>query len=274
MYRAIAIAGLVVGLSVLSWAAPPQKQPPSKQPLSMVQKMNQRLHFPGNDDARATLSDVLDTIGKLYSVSFDINQQAFDLDQLKDVRRTPVCETPLPELKDVRLSRVLRIVLQRIPAPTGATYAVREDHIEITTNAVQRAEIWGSYRGPFLPLVNATFDKCPLEDAARELANQAEFTVLVDNHVADKTKTPVSARLLNTPLDTALRLLSDMTDLRTIHLDNVLYITSREKADALEQRLDKEKGGPQADQAPEPPLGTGWRKGSGRLFLLPDAGGM
>jgi hypothetical protein len=120
--------------------------------------------------------------------------------------------------------------------------------------------------------VNAAFDKSPLEEAARELGNQAEFTVLVDSRAAEKAKTPVSARLLNTPLDTALRLLSDMADLRTVHLDNVLYITTRENANALEERLRQEKG-PEDDNAPDAAPGTGWRKGSGCLFVLPQTNG-
>lgn len=264
MYRALGVVSIVVGLAVLSWAAPPAKQPPS-----LAQKMNQRVNFAGIDDARTDLNDALDKLSKLYGLSFDINQKAFELEDLKEVGRTPIAEPgPIPEMKNVRLSRLLRLILRRIPAPSGATYIVRDDHIEITTNTVQVAEIWGSYRGPYLPLVNATFDKLSLEDAARELADQAEFTVLVDSRAAEKAKTPVSARLLNTPLDTAMRLLSDMADLRTVHLDNVLYVTTREKADALEERLKQEKG-PEADQAPEPLLGTGWRKGSGHLLISP-----
>ncbi len=263
MYRAIGVVGIVVSLAVLSWAAPPSKEAPT-----LAQKMNQRVNFSGLEDARATLTDALDKISKVYNVSFEINDRAFEMDQLKDVARTPVAETPIPEMKNARLSRVLRTILRRVPAPSGTTYSLRDDHIEITTNAFQRAEIWGAYRGPFLPLVNVTFDKCPLADAARELADQAEFTVLVDSRAGDKAKTPVSARLLNTPLDTALRLLCDMADLRTVHLDNVLYVTTKENAEAMEERLEKEKG-PTDMQNPEELLGTGWRKGSGRLLVLP-----
>jgi hypothetical protein len=264
MYRAIGVVSVVVGLAVLSWAAPESKPAPS-----MAQKVNQRVNFTGIDDPRTTLNDALDKLSKLYGVSFDINEKAFDTDQLKEVGRMPVAETPITEMKNARLSRVLNTVLRRVPAPSGTTYSIRDDYIEITTNYFQRAEVWGSYRGPFLPLVNATFDKFPLEEAVRELADQVEFTVLVDSRAAEKAKTPVSARLLNTPLDTALRLLTDMADLRTVHLDNVLYVTTKDNAAALEKRLEKEKG-PEEDQAPEGLHGIGgWRKGSGRLLVNP-----
>src|SRR6185437_4373035 len=83
--------------------------------------------------------------------------------------------------------------------------------------------------------------KSPLEDAVKELAEQAEFNVVFDNRAADKAKTTVSAVFRNTPLDTALRLLADMADLRAVHLDNVLYVTTKENAAALEARLDRER---------------------------------
>jgi hypothetical protein len=260
MYRAIVGVCIVVGLTVLSWAAP---TPP--QPSSMADKANQRANFNGIEDARATLSDALDQLSKMYAVTFDYNDQAFEMDQLKDVRRTPIADpTPIPAMKNVRLSRLLGTILRRVPAPSGATYTVRDDHIEITTTTFQRVEIWGTYQGPFLPLVNTRLDKCPLEDAVRQLGDQAQFTVLVDRRAADKAKTPVSARFLNTPLDTALRLLTDMADLQTVHLDNVLYVTTKENAADLETRLEKERG-PEDDQAPEGIMLPGkWRKGSGQ----------
>jgi hypothetical protein len=249
MYRAMAILSVVVGLGVLSWAAPVPKQPPS-----MVQKMNQRVNFAGIDDPRTTLDEALEKLGKLYDVSFDINEQAFKMDGLMEVGKTPIADTaPIPEMKNVRLSRVLTKILRRIPAPSGATYHLRGDRIDITTGTFQSAAIWGSYGGPHLPLVHLILEKSSFEDAIREIAEQTDFNIVVDNRAGDKAKTPVSARLLNTPMDTALRLLTDMADLRVVHIDNVLYVTTKENAAALEARLEKEKTptNPLDDQAPD-----------------------
>lgn len=270
MRRMLVTIGVVVGLVTLISAAP---TPPLR---SLPQKLSQRVNFPGiDDDGRAVLNDALEKLSKLYDVTFDINEQAFKMDGLQDVGKTEIAQpTPIPEMKNVRLSEVLRQILRRVPAPSGVTYTIRDDHLEITTGTFQRVEIWGRYGGPFLTLVNATLDKCPLEEAVRQLAEQAEFTVLVDGRAAEKTKTTVSARLLNTPLDTALRLLADMADLRTIQLDNVFYITTKEKAAALEKQLEKEKNekGSLDDNTPEGLNGGGWRRGSGRI-LTPLGGG-
>lgn len=227
----------------------------------MVSKLTQRVNFDGIDDNRATFSDALYQLTKLYDLTFDVNEQAFIRDAIMDVGKTEIAVPAIPPMKNVRIRYILRQILRRIPAPTGATFIVRSDRIEITTNAFQRAEIWGKYGGPYLPLVNAKLDKVPLEDAARQLADQAAFNVIVDQRAGDKAKTPVSARLLNTPLDTALRLLSDSADLQTVQIDNVLYITSKANAIALEAKLEKEKAAGNLNN-PETP-NAGERKGSG-----------
>ena len=208
----------------------------------MVQKVNQRLDFPGIDDPKATLNDALEKLSKLSDVSFEMNETAFKAEGLMEVGRLPIAESaPIPAMKNVRLTRILRKILQRIPAPSGSAFYVHGDYIEITTGTFQSKAVWGIYGGPHLPLVNVVLEKSPLEDAVHELADLSDFSIVVDTRAGEKAKTPVSARFLNTPLDTALRLLTDMADLRYVHIDNVLYVTTKENAAALEARLEKEK---------------------------------
>jgi hypothetical protein len=237
MRRAIVAVVLVAGLGLISAAAPTPKEP-----LSLAQKMSKRIAFAGYEDPRMTLKDALDNLAKLGDVTFDVNEKAFQTDNVQDVLKSEVVgANPIPAMKNTRFSTVLRKVLSRVPSESGATYLVREDHIEITTGAFQASEVWGEYTGPHLPLVNVTLEKTPLEDALKELADQTEFNIVLDKRAAELAKTMISARLRNTPLDSALRLFSDMTDLRTVHLDNVLYVTTRENAAVLEARLEKEQ---------------------------------
>jgi hypothetical protein len=267
MFRTLSVFGIAMGFVVLISAGPAPKQPPS-----MIQKLNRQVDFTGIEDARATLSDALDQISKQYDLSFEINDSAFKVEMIPEVDKLEVAQRPIPAMKKAKIDRVLRKVLSRVSPHTqsGATYLVRGDHIEITTTAFQKTEIWGSYRGPFLPLLNIAFDKMPLTDAVRELAEQAEFNVVVDPRAAEKAKTPVSARLFNTPFDSALRLLCDMSDLQTVQIDNVFYVTTKENASALEARLESEKRSVDSNALQEEmPAPAGWRKGSGRMFLIP-----
>jgi hypothetical protein len=232
-------AGFVglVGLAVLAsaWSAP---APPPQPPLNV--KLTRQIRFEGIADPKATLADVLQLLNKHYDLPFDVNEKAFAFEQVPDPHKAEVGS--LPAMKDVRLDTVLRKVLRRVPIASGATWMIRPDHIEITTGTFQAAEVWGPYKGPHLPLVSATLVQMPLDDALRELAEQAEFNVLLDSRAGDSSKTPVTARLRNTPLDTAVRLLADMAGLRSVHLDNVLYVTTKENAAALEARIEKDQG--------------------------------
>ncbi len=237
MRRVIVAACVIVGLGSVNWAEP---APPP--PLSVPRKLAQRVKFDGFDDPKTDLTEALDKLSKLYDVSFDINEKAFKFENVMEVGKTEIASpNPIRAMKSVRLSTILRKILARIPVPSAATFTVRSDHLEITTTTFQAQEIWGKFTGPHLPLVNASLTKSPLEDAVKELAEQTEFNVVLDNRAADKAKTTVSAVFRNTPLDTALRLLADMVDLRSVHLDNVLYVTTKENAAAMEARLDKDK---------------------------------
>ncbi len=274
MYRRFLLAtAAVAGLALLAiaWAAP---APPAQEPLPA--KFSKRVKFEGIDDPKATLSNALDQLARQFDLTFDVNEKAFKFEQVMDVLKTEVANpSPIPPMKNVRLDTVLRKVLSRVPVPSGATYLLRGDHVEITTNTFVVPEIWGNVPNsvPRLPLVWATLDKMPLEDALRDLAEQADFNVMLDHRAAEKGKTPVTARLRNTPLDTAVRLLADQADLRSVHLDNVLYVTTRDNAAVLDARLKKEAGidpvtgqplNPLDDNAPEG-MGQGaFRKGTGR----------
>ncbi len=265
MRRALIILSLVIGSFVLISAAPA-----TKPPLSVPQKLAQHIKFDGIDDPRTTLMEALEKLTKLHDITFDINDKAFRFESIMEVGRAEiVAADPIPPMKNVRLSTVLSKILSRVPVPSGATYLLRSDHIEITTGTFTQAEVWGNYNGPKLPLVHVTLEKCPLEDAVKELAEQSGFNVVLDNRATERAKTTVSARLLNMPLDTALRLLADMTDLRTVHLDNVLYITTKENAADLRERLKKEQAAVDDMIPPYPRMG----RGPGIMTIAPGQAG-
>jgi hypothetical protein len=107
--------------------------------IELRNQLAQPVDYPGLEDARATLTDVLDQLSKRYNLTFDINDKAFEMDQLKDVARTPIAETPIPEMHST-LGTVLRKILRRVPAPSGTTFLIRRDVIEITTGTFAAAE--------------------------------------------------------------------------------------------------------------------------------------
>jgi hypothetical protein len=233
---------LVTVLTLVSASpAPDEAAKPAKlEPLSV--RLHSLVKFPGVEDAKTTFGDVMGLLADRHSFNWTINEPAFLAEQVEDVRGKPVVEkAPLPAMESVRLDTVLRLVLQRVPSQTGATYLVHRDGIEITTQHAARAEVWGpTYQGPFLPLVNASFEKRPLEDALKDLAEASDFNIVLDTRAGEKARTAVSARFTNAPLDTAVRLLADMAELEPFAQDNVLYVTTRDNAARLEEKEKKE----------------------------------
>jgi hypothetical protein len=57
---------------------------------------------------------------------------------------------------------------------------------------------------------------------------------VLDSRVTDRDKLVVSARLLNTPTDTAVRVLAEQVNLKSVALDNVFIVTTREHAAELQ----------------------------------------
>jgi hypothetical protein len=260
MIRALVCVGLLAACAALAsaWslparhalrpgAAPPGAEAPAK-PLSLAEKLQRTVDFNGFDDPKTTLTEALAHLAKLYDVAFDVNERAFKYEMLNDVLKTPIAETnPIPPMRKVRLRRVLAKVLERIMIPSGATWLIRRDHVEVTTNAFARAEVYAGdpTRGEPLnpledrmegtpppielfPLVTVDLHKKPLAEALDALAEDYDLNVVLDSSLGeDKGKVPVALKVRKVPADTVVLLLASRAGLEVVQLDNVLVVTTQ-----------------------------------------------
>jgi hypothetical protein len=213
---------------------------------TIVDKLYKRSKFPAvEQDKNTSLEQVLAALGKTADVSFEINERAFKIEQLINVEQSAVVESAGLPGRETTLARRLKQVLARVQVPSGATFLVRRDHIEITTlNQVNAALGSDAPRQPLddaaeikpieVPLVHLLVERRPLEDVLRTLADQSDSSIMLDVREGEKGKKLVSANLLNAPLDSALFLLGEMAELRLVRLDNVYYLTTPEKAQSVE----------------------------------------
>jgi RNA polymerase sigma factor (sigma-70 family) len=204
-------------------------------------KLNSLFDFQGYDDPKTTLIEALDVLGDLHSLQFDVNELAFKAENVNEPSRIEIANpTAVPRMKGT-LRRVLKKILARVPVPSGATYLIRKDHIEITTEDAVRRELHlpvpkrdeNSLPLERLTLVWQDFKKVPLDRALADLAEDTNCNVVIDARVEEKTTVKVTARLANVPLDTAVAVLADMAGLEVVRMDNVLYVTSPESAAKL-----------------------------------------
>jgi hypothetical protein len=262
----LAVPLVLLGALAAALSAP-APNPEPKKPDPLPGKLAAAVKFPGLPDPKTTLAEALDFLTQTYELPLEINDAAFKADNLDDPGSAQIGK-PVPKMTNVSLDRVLRAVLSRIGTSSGAAYLIRPDAVEITTTAYLRTEIWGEdYKGPFLPLVNRSFDKKPLADALKELSDATGFNVVLDARVADRAKVPVSANFRNLPLDTAVRVLADMAELRTSLNDNVVYVTTEARAVKLRPASENEAASPAVG------FGLPFPMGVPRNPLVPGLGG-
>jgi hypothetical protein len=230
-----------------------------KKVAALREKLQLSVQLSGFDDPETTLQDALDYLERAHDLHFHVNEQAFRREGGDDILKSKL-QGPVPKLKNVSLGTVLRKILARVPSASGATFIPRGDGIEITTLDAYRAEYYPARpNGPFPPLAFTNFEKKPLDEALKKLAEDTDANILLDEaRAGEKGKALVTARLADVPLDTAVLLLADMAELKAVEIDGVYYVTTRENAQALRKEQEKappakaEEAKPEKSAKPEP----------------------
>jgi RNA polymerase sigma factor (sigma-70 family) len=148
-----------------------------------------------------------------------------------DFYETKVQFPPFPH--EMTIAEALKFILGRVDTK-NATFALLPDRILITTYRMT------SPAQKLNEKVRGVFEKRPLSAVLRDLSEAVGTSIVVDNRAADKAKTEVSATFLNDiDLAGALRVLTEMADLKVLVLDGTIYVTTQAQAEALrnERRL-------------------------------------
>ncbi len=263
-------AVVLCGIAGLLACVPVRGEDLGERRWALAEMLRKSIEFQGFDDVKTPLQEALDRVERRYDTPFRVNERAFRDDGVMDVMRTEIASPiPIPPMPAASYQTVLQVVLDRIPAPSGATFLIRDDCIEITTNAAARAEIWGKdFKGPFQPLVHVRARSQPVSEVLASLADRTPLNVVIDPRTKEAAATEVTVRLLNTPADTALDLLADMAGLKVVQLRNVYYVTTSEHAAEL-RKGPGQKQGPSVPGRPSRPFpgpGPGSGPGPGPNF--------
>jgi hypothetical protein len=223
-------------------AAPGGKSASSPKGVNQIHKtLAHRITF---EFDRGPLRESLDFLIDTYGVEIRIDTEAFKREGITDIENQ---EVKLKKISNARLDTVLRLLL----IPAQATFLVRADHIEVTTLRAAATEVWGSLeielredgssrKRPLMRLVNLTFDQTPLPEALEELAAASGSSVVLDRQRAgDHARLKISMSLNNVPVDTAVRLLANQSELKLVMIDSVLLVTTPENAAVLESEQEK-----------------------------------
>ncbi len=227
-----------------------EKKPEDKAPAADASGRSDALHerlvktvdFAGMDDPKTTLLDALDLLSKQYRITFDVNERVFKAEAPGvDVLATRVVEQPFPPMK-APLHVVLNKMLSRAPMPSGLTYLLRKGHVEITTRQAACEEL-NIPLNQLRTLVQQNFHETELSEALTKIMVDSDVNIVLDPRALKErgNKTEISARLMNVPVETALKLLANMADLAVVQLDNVYFVTTPANAEKLSKDKPKER---------------------------------
>jgi hypothetical protein len=86
-------------------------------------------------------------------------------------------------------------------------------------------------------VIPVDFERQPLREALRQLADETGYDIVIDSGVAERAKEPVTLTLNIVWLDNALNLLTEMAGLDWYWMDRIVYVTSRENAKLRRQKI-------------------------------------
>ena len=192
-----------------------------KQPLSIAMDM---LH------AQSNITFVLDSVTIQQQLGFTPDQPPTPVDL---------------NAKDMKVRTVLRAIL----AQYGLSYAPIGDTVVVTTEDVAMVR-------QMRQRVNVDLSKVELSRALKQLAHDTATNLIVDARADKDAQAQVTMQLEDVPLETAVRLLSEMAGLKPVRVGNVLFVTKKDIANELRNDPDLvQPTQPGQPQPGVPPIG-------------------
>ena len=196
---------------------------------------------PAPDDAKARSLSPADKIRKELerTINLDVDQQplALAVAQVQELTKInfvldrvtltqsgidPDQMTVSLKLKDVKVRSALRSLL----TPYNLNFAILGDTVLVSTDEVAMLR-------QVRQRVSIDLEKMELGKALRQLARETGTNLIVDTRVAKDAQTPVTLQMEDVPLETAVRLMAEMVNLKPVRVGNTLFVTSKANANEL-----------------------------------------
>jgi hypothetical protein len=129
--------------------------------------------------------------------------------------------------KDMKARTALRSLLGQF----NLSFAIVGDNILVTTDEM------AMYR-QMRQRVNVDYDNAEFATAIRQLARDTATNLIIDARSAKEAKGTITLQLEDVPLETAVRLMSEMVGLKPVRVGNVMFICSKAAANDLKTDTD------------------------------------
>lgn len=180
----------------------------------------------------------LDEVGDLSYQNKSLNEVVEDV---KAKAKVPVTLDPMifqfgldPNMQAVNVTAKnvkLRDGLRQALAPFNLKCGITKDGIFISTEE-------GLTSKQLRQRVSVDCDGTPFAATIKQLATDTGANVVLDPRLKDKANAAVTLKLDDVPLETAVRLLAEVADLGAVRMNNVLFVTTSERAGKLRPAAD------------------------------------
>src|SRR5262249_3903650 len=89
--------------------------------------------------------------------------------------------------------------------------------------------------------VDVNFNKRPLAEALTELSELSGLSIVLDARGQADSNFTVTADFRNVPVRDAVRVLADMAGMKSVVMDNRLYVTSTRNAEHLHKEKERQR---------------------------------
>jgi type II secretory pathway component GspD/PulD (secretin) len=153
------------------------------------------------------------------------------------------------KLKDIKVRSALRSLL----TPYNLNYAILGDTVLISSDEVAMLR-------QLRQRVDIDLEKVELAKALKQLARQTGTNLVVDSRVGKDAQAQLSLQMEDVPLETAVRLMAEMVNLKPVRVGNTLFVTSKAYAGELRNDPDlqpgAQPGNPAGDRILVAPMGA------------------
>ncbi len=208
------------GVIPTSHAAPLPKAGGGDKTAEKVEAIKKALDKVGNFEFSGnTLAAVINTLSEDYKINITIDQAAMNFIGIALTEMNVEFKQ-----RDVKLRTALRGMLQQC----GLSFGIIDGGVLISTEEMI------VYR-QLKQRVDITVENSPLNKVLKELSQRYAINIVFDPKLKAKIEANVSLQVEDVQLDSAIKILCEMAEVKSARIGNMLYITTEARADKLHE---------------------------------------
>jgi len=186
-----------------------------------------------------SLTDVLNHFRDKTGVPINIDQTAL-------MQGVPVPDGNVGQVTLKATNEKASQVLRKLLNAHQLCYILFEDSVLVTTDDMATMR-------QMRQRVSVDVEDIPFNKAVRNLAKNHGLNLVIDPKVMKQSEAPVSLQLENAGIETAVRLLAELANLKAVRMGNTMFVTTEEKAKKIREEEQHQLDNPLSPNLPVPP---------------------